>query len=164
MNQPARATYFKSQILANLLINSALNGVIAFFFYRSREDIPIAEIAVDIQITVAIIAFFVSWIAISTLRKKLAAGAPEFLAVGASRIGFPLPANAVLRSLIITAVLMLFYGGFGLTGLLSGLNLPGISNWSYILFKTIYTGVGATCAAALAIQSVFRELQPISEV
>jgi hypothetical protein len=153
MNQPERALYLKGQILANLWINCALNGVIAFFFYRTREVIPLTEIAVDVQITVAIIAFFVSWIAISAARKRLFAGEPGH----APAVGLPLPGNAVLRSLMITAALMLFYGGLGVTGLLSVLNAGELSNWDYILFKTIYTGLGAACAAALAIQSVYWE-------
>ena len=107
MNQPARVAYFKSQVIANLWINSALNGVIAFFFYRSREIIRFDEAAVDIQITVAIIAFFVSWIGISAACKKFSAGGATLQAAGAGRITLPLPANAVLRSLAIMAALML---------------------------------------------------------
>jgi len=157
MNQAARGAYFKSQVIANLWINSALNGVIAFFFYRSREIIRFDEAAVDNQITVAIIAFFVSWIGIAAARKKFSAGGATLLAAGDRRISIPLPANAVLCSLSIMAALMLLYGGLGLIGPLSLVQASGFANWGYILFKTIYTGGCAACASALAVWSVFGE-------
>lgn len=157
MNYQKRAAYYKSQILANLLINSGLNGVIAYFFYRSRDILLFEEIAVDIQITVAIIAFFVSWIGISAARKSLIAGEPGRVLANTGRLPIPLPANAVLRALVITVALMLVYGGLVLIGPLSLTGVPGIDHWGYIAFKTIYTGGCAACAAALAIMSVFQE-------
>ena len=65
--------------------------------------------------------------------------------------------HAARRALLIMLALMLVYGGLGLTGALSFLSPPGLSNAGYILFKTVYTGGCAACAAALAILSEFRE-------
>ena len=157
MNQQNRSAYYKSQILANLLINSGLNGVIAYFFYRSRDTILFDEIVVDIQITVAIIAFFVAWIGISAARKSLIAGEPERVMAGTGRLPIPLPTNAVLRALVITVALMFVYGGLVLIGPLSLMGVSGINQWGYVAFKTLYTGGCAACAAALAIMSVFQE-------
>lgn len=152
--------YLKSQVIANLAINSALNALIAYFVYRERASLPLAEIAVDIQITIAIITFFVSWIAIVTLRQKIYAGVVAALPVGlrgpAGGIwSRGLPYQAALRSLTIMLAAMILLGGLALTGVLALLSPSGLPGWAYILFKTVYTGLCAAVAAALSIASVF---------
>jgi len=155
MNQLNRANYYRDQIIANLAFNSLVNGLIAYYAYRARGSILLLEMAVDIQITVAIIAFLVAWLGVASARKKLAASRAS--AAGPAGIGLRLPANAVLRALVIMVALMLVYGGVVLTGSLSLLTPAGLSNWAYFAFKTIYTGVCGACAAVLAIKSVFQE-------
>ena len=171
MTQLNRGAYYRDQLIANVAINSLGNGLIAYYAYRSRGPIPLAEIAVDIQITVAIIAFLVAWLGVAAARKKLvAAGAgpsastalpglrlPAAASPGLRLPGLRLPAGAALRALVIMLGLMLVYGGLGLTGPLALLSPAGLSNWSYVAFKTIYTGGCGACAALLAIWSVFRE-------
>ena len=157
MSHQERAAYYKKQVIANLVINSVLNGMIAYFLYRARDVILFDEIVIDIQITVAIIAFFVSWIGISAARKNLPADAPGRLMAGAGRLPIPLPDNAVLHALVMTAALMLVYGGLGLIGPLSLTHASGIDHWIFIVFKTLYTGGCAACAVTLAIMSVFRD-------
>jgi hypothetical protein len=155
MNTLNRATYYKNQIIANLAVNSLLNGLIAYYAYRGRGPIPLLEMAVDIQITVAIIAFLVSWLGVASARKQvMASGASP---VGPSVGGVRLPANVILRALMITVVVMLLYGGLVLTGPLALFSPAGLSNWGYFAFKTLYTGVCGACAALLAIKSVFQE-------
>jgi hypothetical protein len=142
MNPVERAAYLKNQVLINLALNCAVNGAIAFFSYRERGSVALLEMAVDIQITVAIIAFLVSWIGIWAARQKMKVTPPAW---------------AVLRSLGITLVLMAAFGGLVLTGPLALLSPGGLPGWGYLLFKTVYTGACAACAAVLAILSVFRE-------
>jgi hypothetical protein len=164
MSPQEPAGYWKNQVIANLVINSALNGLIAYFFYRERASLPLAEIAVDIQITLAIIAFFVSWIAIVTLRQKMSAGA-----VRAFSGEWRPPARTVwdltglhpvaLRSLAIMLGMMVLLGGL-LTVPLALLSPGGLAGWVYIPFKSVYTGLCAAGAAALSIGSVFWERKP----
>ncbi len=151
--------YYKSQVIASLVINSVLNGIIAFFLYRERQSLPLIEIAIDIQITVAIIAFFTAWIDVASARKKLAALLPA-PAGGVVRLaGLALPRRAVLRAAWIMLALMLFYGGLALTGSLALVSPDGLSNWAYFAFKTLYTGGCGACAALLALWSVYKDFQ-----
>lgn len=151
MKTPERSAYVKSQWIANLVINSILNGAIAILAYQARGAIPLAEMAIDILITIAIIAFFVGWIGTAAARKQMNA-------VAGSLPPRRLP-SAVLRALLIMLALMLVYGGLGLIGPLSLLAPLGLSNWGYILLKTLYTGGCAVCASLLAMWGVFRESQ-----
>ena len=91
----------KNQVIASALINAVLNGLIAFFTYRSRGDIPFGEASIDILITVAIIGFLVSWIGVGSARGEIAKGN-----LSKSTQRFPkLPKGAESTALIIMLVL-----------------------------------------------------------
>jgi hypothetical protein len=147
--------YLRSQVIASAVINSILNGLIAFFAYRLRKHIPFPEATVDILITVAIISFLVAWIAVVLARGEIAKGniSPD---VGPrANIRWPrLPKGAALRALIITIALVIAFGGLVMSGLLYLISPDGFSSWAYVVTKTAYTGVAAALAAALAILSV----------
>ncbi len=142
--------YVQKQVVSSGVINAVLNGLIAFFSYRSRGDIPYGEAAVDILITVAIISYLVSWILIGSARGEIAKGNLSRSAVRSPK----LPAGAGARALILMMVCVIFFGGLIMDGSIYLISPNGFSNWGYILIKTIYTGVTAALAAALAIYSV----------
>lgn len=152
---PAVATippqkYIKSQAVAAGVINSVLNGLIAFFSYLSRSTIPFGEVAVDILITVAIIVFLNSWIAIATARGEVVKGNLS----RSSFRGIRLPQGAAWRALVITLACVVVFGGLFLGGSIYLLSPGGLNHWVYIVVKTLYTGAGAALASALSIFSV----------
>ena len=151
----APRTYIKRQAVASAVINAVINGLIALATYRARSSIPFAEASVDIPITVAIIAFLVSWIAIGMARQELAKGNLGKAASSLKRIR--LPGGAARRALVIAAVCVVVFGVVVLNGLLYLLSPGGLGNWAYIGFKTLYTGATAALAAVLAIGSVVTE-------
>jgi len=142
--------YLQTQVIASALINSVINGLIAFFTYRSRENIPFAEAAIDILITVAIISFLVSWITIVSARGQIAKGNLARSTFRAPK----LPKGVALRSLIITIACVVVFGGLIMVGSVYLISPSGLNNWAYIMIKTLYTGVTGALAAALAIMSV----------
>jgi hypothetical protein len=156
MNPAEQLAYLKGQIVANLLINSGLNALIAYFSYRSRALVPLAEMAVDIAITVAIISFLVAWLGVLSARQKMAAQPWNTRA--------PFPANAALRALLIMAGALLVFGGLGLIAPLTLLSPDGMSGWGYIVFKTVYTGACAVGTVLLVVWSVFREYTLVREI
>ena len=145
--------YLKTQVIASGLINSVLNGLIAFFTYRSRGDIPYAEAAIDILITVAIISFLVSWIGIGFARGEIAKGN---LARSTLR-GPKLPQGLALRVLMITLACVIIFGGLVMDGSLYLISPNGLSNWAYVVTKTLYTGASGALASWLAILSVLSD-------
>ena len=66
--------YIKTQAVWSGLINAFLNGLIAYFSYRSRTGIPYSEASVDIPITVFILVFLVGWITIGSVRSEYIKG------------------------------------------------------------------------------------------
>lgn len=140
--------YIHSQILVNGLINSLLNGLIAFFMFRLRGQIPYSEISIDVLITVAIISFLVSWITISNTRKEVKTNhLPQN-----HRIRPNLPNSALVRAFIISVLCVSI---FGLALLLRSIFLAGIqglNNWVYIGIKALYAGICAGLAAFLAVR------------
>ena len=144
--------YLRTQVINSAWINSLINGLLAFFTYRSRATIPFAEAAIDILLTVAIIAFLVSWIAVGLARQEIAKGnlsRPE-----PARHRLRLPQGSALRALIIAVVCVIGFGGLFMDGLLYLLSPGGLNNWVYIVVKILYTGACAALAAYLAIRSV----------
>ena len=155
VNMTAPQQYLRAQVIANAWINALLNLVIAYFFYRVRDILPVSEVSADIFITVGIISFLVSWIAVWGTRSELGKGkiGPLSPAGRKSR----LPSNSALRALVIMAACVLGFGGI-LVGFIALLGIGGFGNWIYIGFKTVYTGACAALAASLAIRSVLRML------
>jgi alpha-L-fucosidase len=147
-------TYIRSQAITSGLINTIINGLIAFFTYRVRTHIPYGEAAIDVLITVFIISYLVSWLTIGGVRTQILKG--NLLDNGKGWRGLKLPKGAGLGALIITVACVLFFGGLVLDGLLYLVAPAGVSNWVYFVFKTLYTGLSATLASALTIRSVVR--------
>jgi hypothetical protein len=146
--------YIKKQAIANGWINSVLNGLIAFFTYRLRGPIPYAEAAIDILITVFIIAYLISWLSIGSTRTEIIKG--NLPAPVKGWPGLKLPRGAGLSALLITLVCVIVFGGLFMDGLLYLLAPGGFNNWVYFVIKTLYTGLCAALASSLTIQSVVR--------
>jgi hypothetical protein len=147
--------FLKTQMTANFIINAVINGLIAFSSYRLRPQIPFAEAAVDILISVAIISFLVSWFAVGTARNEIIKG--NIALPAGTRRFIKLPKGPASRAWLVTLVCVLVWGGLVLDGLLYLIAPAGISGWVYILFKTLYTGASAALADLLVILSVFDE-------
>jgi len=149
----APRSYLKTQVIASGIINAFLNGLIAFFSYRSRGDIPYAEASIDILIIVAIITFLVAWIGVGSARGELAKGN-----LSASSFRFPkLPQGSALRALFIMLACVVVFGGLVMDGSIYLLSPQGFRNWAYIVIKTIYTGLSGAIASWLAIVSVLAD-------
>jgi alpha-L-fucosidase len=145
--------FLRTQMINNLVINSFLNGLIAYFAYRSRTEILFPEAAIDILITVGIIAFLVGWIGIGLARQEVAKGNLPREYISSPK----LPKGAGARGLVISLICVFIYGGLLLDSSIFLISPGGFSNWAYILFKTMYTGVCASLASLLAILSVLGE-------
>jgi hypothetical protein len=156
--------YLRTQVIANIVINLVLNGLIAFFSFRSRANVPAAEMAVDSLITVLIISFLVAWIAIPTIRREHANGNIELADQTPTHIWcLRLPQNAAVRAGLIMVLLVLVFGGALLSGGYYLLVPGGLTGTIYFIFKAVYAGVCAGLAAALAIYSVFADIKVNSE-
>ena len=143
--------YLKTQAIWSGLINAFLNGLIAYFSYRSRTGIPYSEASVDIPITVFILVFLVSWITIGSVRTEYIKG--NIAKSLSSWRSLKLPENAALRALLLAIAGAIIWGGL-LDGFLYLINADGFSSWQYILTKTIYTGLTAALASIVSILSV----------
>jgi alpha-L-fucosidase len=146
------AKHIQNQAIASALINLILNGLIAFFSYRTRGNIPYGEAAVDILITVFIIAFLTAWITVGLARAEVVKG--NLTRLASARRGLRLPKSPALRALLIALACTLLFGGLFLDGLLYLVSPLELSNWAYIVIKTLYTGASGALASALTILSV----------
>ena len=144
--------YIQTQATASGLINVFLNGLIAYFTYRARMNIPYVEAAFDIPITVFILVFLVSWLTVGSARGEFTKG--KLTRHPSARRSLKLPKGAALRALVITIPCVILFGGLILDGSIFLLFPNGFSNWGYIAFKTLYTGLTAALASVLTIQSV----------
>jgi len=153
-NMIAPHKHLRAQVIANAWINALINLIIAYFSYRARGVLPFVEVAADILITVGIISFLVSWIAVWGTQSELGKEkiGPFTPTGGKSR----LPRHRALRALVIMAACVVGFGGI-LVGIAALVGMDGFGNWFYIGFKMVYTGACAALAAALAIQSVFKD-------
>ena len=142
----------RTQAVSSFWINAILNGLIAFFSYRTRGNIPYGEAAVDILITVFIITFLTAWITVGLARNEVIKGNLTRLAT--ARRGLKLPTSPALRALLIALACTLLFGGLFLDGLLYLVSPSEMSNWAYILLKTLYAGASGALASALTILSV----------
>lgn len=157
------ANYLRTQIIANIVINLLINALIAFFSFRSRVNVPFSELAVDSLITVLIISFLVSWLAILNVRREIAKGKLEGAGQPASKMdALRLPKNAAARALLLTMVLVLVFGGLLLSGAFYILVPGGMTGMAYFVIKALYAGGCAGLAAALAIFSVFGDRGKLS--
>ena len=147
--------YIKDQAIASFLINAILNGLIAFFSYKSRSIIPYSELAIDVLISVFIITFFTSWIVVGGARGEYRKG--NLTKKRSARKGLKLPKASVLRALLISLVIVVVFGGFLLDGLIYLISPEGVSSWIYIALKTLYTGASGALASALTIMSIVND-------
>jgi alpha-L-fucosidase len=147
--------YIQTQAIASALINALLNGLIAYFSYKARTNIPFVEVAFDIPITVFIIVFLTAWLVVGSARQEVAKGN---LSQGKfARWNLKLPKPAVLRALVIVIPCVILFAGLILDGSIYLLRPDGFSQWTYIVFKTIYTGATGALASVLTILSVLND-------
>ncbi|MBI9106977.1 MAG: alpha-L-fucosidase [Spirochaetales bacterium] len=144
--------YARKQAITSAVINSSLNFLIAFFTYRSRGALPYGEAAVDILISTGIISFLTSWILISSARKEFTKG--NLIKTVITRLALKLPKSEALGALFITIICVILFGGVFMSGLIYLISPAGLSNWAYIIIKTLYTGAAGGLAALFAIRSV----------
>ncbi|NSW52050.1 MAG: alpha-L-fucosidase [Anaerolineae bacterium] len=146
--------YIRHQAFSSALINAILNGMIAFFSYQGRQVIPYDEMAIDILITVAIIAFINAWLAAGSARTALIKGDIRQEWVGKFR--WRLPQSSAVLGLLTMLVCTGLFGGVVMDGLLFVFAPMGVPQWVYIVLKTMYTGVSAGLAVAMAVLAVLR--------
>jgi alpha-L-fucosidase len=149
-----RKKYIRTQAFTNAWLNSLINGVLAFFSYRARGPVPALEAAVDILITVFIIGFLVSWIAVPFARQQLAKENPK--QPKPKTWNLKLPHGAALRGLVIAMAMTIGFGGI-LASLLTLASPGGFNHWVYFVIKTLYTGGCAAVTAVVTILTVFKE-------
>jgi hypothetical protein len=149
------AKYMKSQAIINFVVNSIINGLLALSTYIARPSVPYTEAAIDILITVFIIAFLVSWIGIGGARSEVIKGnlaIPERILKG-----IRLPKSAALGGLYVSLASVLLFGLVFMDGLLYLFAPVEVTGFAYFIIKTIYTGLCAAFASALSILSVVSE-------
>lgn len=146
--------YIRTSAIASAVINGIANGLIAFFSYRLKTSVAAFDAGIDVLVTVAIIAFFTSWLVVAGTRKDIE---KDKVALPALKNEIQKrPMNSALKAAIIMLGCTIVFGGllFGLINLV----LPGgFSNWGYIVFKTIYTSATGALAVFVSIKSVIRE-------
>jgi hypothetical protein len=151
--------YLRNQVIANIVINFVLNGLIAFFSFRNRANVPVTEMAVDSLITVLIISYLVAWIAIPTVRREIANDKIELTDQNPIVVWrLRLPENSALRAGLIMLLVVLVFGGVLLSGAYCLLVPSGMTGSGYFILKAVYAGVCAGLAAAAAITSVFADV------
>jgi alpha-L-fucosidase len=147
--------HLRSQIINSAWINALINGLLAYFTYRGRADLPYLEAAVDILITVAIISFLTAWLNVGDTRTKLEKNTlAQPLRAGRRWL---LPHGPALRGLVLMVVCTALLGGVVLDGSLFLFGVTVVPHDAYIALKTLYTGAAGALAAALAVLSVYRE-------
>lgn len=147
--------HIQKQAIASALINSIINGLIAFFSYRTRGNIPYGEAAVDILITVFIITFLTAWLTVGGARSQVIKG--NLTRLTKTQRWLKLPQSPGLRGVIIAIACTILFGGLFLDGLLYLVSPVELSNWAYFVLKTLYTGVSGALASALTIWSVVND-------
>jgi len=149
------AKYMKTQAIINFVVNSVINGLLALSTYIARPSVPYTEAAIDILITVFIIAFLVSWIGIGGARSEVIKGN---LAIPANVLkGIRLPKNSALGGLFVSLASVLLFGLVFMDGLLYLFAPVEVTGFAYFIIKTFYTGLCAAFASALSILSVVGE-------
>jgi alpha-L-fucosidase len=149
------AKHIQKQAISSAVINAILNGLIAFFSYRTRGNIPYGEAAVDILITVFIITFLTAWITVGLARSEVIKG--NLTRLASPQRWLKLPQSPALRGLLIAIACTILFGGVFLDGLLYLVSPVELSHWAYFVLKTLYTGASGALASALTIYSVVND-------
>lgn len=144
--------YIQGQATASFIINFVINGLLAFLSYRAHGPVPYADAAIDILVSVFIIAFLTSWIVVGSARGEYRKG--NLTQTPSARPGLRLPKGGALRALVIAFACAIGFGGIFLNGLIYLFSPVELSNWAYIVVKTLYTGASGALASALTILSV----------
>jgi alpha-L-fucosidase len=144
--------YIKDQAVASFIINAVLNGLIAFCSYLAYTSFTLKQVTDDIVVTVFIITFLTSWIMVGSARGEYRKGNLARHPTTRRRLG--LPANPLVRGLLIGILCTIIWGGFILSGLVRIVSPDGMSNWAYMIVKTIYTGLSGALASALTVMTV----------
>jgi len=144
--------YIQDKAVSSALINAVLNGIIAFFSYRTRSMIPFEELAIDILITVAIITFINAWLAAGSARTAVIKG--DIKGNGSSSSRWKFSGSSAIVGLLVMLVCLILFGGVVMNGLLYLLSPLGLPQWVYIILKTLYTGISAGLSVVLAIWGV----------
>lgn len=147
--------YIRRQATSSFIINAAINGLLAFLGYRTRGALPYGDVAVDVLISVFIIAFLNAWIAVGSTRTQIVKG--NLVRAAARWRKLRLPQGAGLRALILTVLCVVGFGGLVVDGLIYLVSPEAVGNWAYIAIKTLYTGASGALAIALGILSVLNE-------
>jgi alpha-L-fucosidase len=147
--------YIKDQAIASFIINSVLNGLIAFFSYLSFTSFTYSQVANDVLITVFIITFLTSWIMVGSARGEYRKG--NLTKHPTVRRGLRLPTSPFVRGLLIGIVCTIVWGGGFLNGLIHLVSPLGMSTWAYMLVKTLYTGMSGALASALTVMSAISD-------
>lgn len=144
--------YIKDQATASFIINAVLNGLIAFCAYLGYTSFTLKQVTDDIFVTVFIITFLTSWIMVGSARGEYRKG--NIAKHPTTRRGLKLPSSPFVRGLLIGILCTIIWGVFILSGLARIVALDGMSNWAYMIVKTIYTGLSGALASALTVMTV----------
>jgi alpha-L-fucosidase len=144
--------YIKDQAVASFIINAVLNGLIAFCSYLAYTSFTYKQVTDDIVVTAFIITFLTSWIMVGSARGEYRKG--NITKHPTSRRGLKLPASPLVRGLLIGLLCTLIWGAGILSGLVHVISPDGMSNWAYMIVKTIYTGLSGALASAVTVMSV----------
>lgn len=144
--------YIKDQATASFIINAVLNGLIAFCAYLAYTSFTLKQVTDDIFVTVFIITFLTSWIMVGSARGEYRKG--NIAKHPTTRRGLKLPSSPLVRGLLIGILCTIVWGVFILGGLARIVAPVGMSNWAYMIVKTIYTGLSGALASALTVMTV----------
>jgi hypothetical protein len=144
--------YIKDQAVASFIINALLNGLIAFCAYLAYTSFTLKQVTDDIVVTVFIITFLTSWIMVGSARGEYRKG--NLAKHPTTRRGLKLPSSPLVRGLLIGILCTILWGAGILSGLVHLVAPLGMSNWAYMIVKTIYTGLSGALASALTVMSV----------
>lgn len=140
-----RSYLVREQVITPALVNCALNGIIAWFIFRARSNVPVwgdGGLVFDTIATLFLLPFLTCLIVTPLIRRRVAAGKLPPLAWRATEhalFGF-LPANVWGRAAAIGGLAVVA----GLPVILGGLSLIGIAHLAplnVVLLKSVYTGI-----------------------
>jgi hypothetical protein len=146
--------YLHTQAAIGFASNLILNGVIAWLVNRSKSGLTLAEIAVDLAITVLVLVFLVSLLTTAGTRKAVLAGtAPRVAWQRADhRLLRWLPYASGLRALLLAVVLAVVLVP-AICGLCRLSGVDSVATGPYIVFKSLFAGLlggGVAWVSALA--------------
>lgn len=143
--------YIQDASIFSALVNALINGIIAFFSYRTRSGVPYAETSADVPITVFILTFLITWITVGSVRNEFIKGNLENDPSVHWRM--KLPKGSASRALLFAVIGAILWGGL-IDAVLFLIQPNEFNNWVYMLVKIIYIALTAALATAVSILSV----------